>query len=122
MRKSIKTSTLTRAEVYQLAVFWFQQPDTSATRERLFAINRAIGRQLLGGAQCDAATATELGYADGERLANPQIKNPDALCADFDPTGEERQALAALYKRAAVRCRGSAAGCKRILARWPKAA
>lgn len=122
MKGDPATQALTRAEVYQLAVYWCAQPDSFMARERLYAIGRVLGRRALEDARHDAADAAEFGDDDGYLLEEPWIENPDALCADFAPTVEERRALADLYRLAASRCLDAVAALERIFARWPKAA
>ena len=113
---------LTRAEVYQLTVFWFQQPDTPAARGRLFAAGQALGRPMLDDAQRDAREAPAFDDEDGCLLATPWIDNPDAVCAEFEPTPEERSVLDALYRQATDHALNAVDALRRILGRWPKVA
>lgn len=109
---------MTRAEIYQLAVWWLRQPETFMRSERLFWIGRVLGRRALGDAGRDAADGTTFEDAPGYLLESPWIERPDEVCEDFEPTAEECRVLDQLYLEVGIRCRQALVA----HARWSQAA
>jgi hypothetical protein len=100
---NVNNPNLTRAEVYQLAVYWSAYPTNNVTAQlRLKAIGQALGPHLLRDAMHDAADVAGFGHDNGYLLDQPWIEHPDDWCPEFRPTIEERRVLADLYRQVAA--------------------